>query len=592
MTVFLRITAEDRFSSLRQSCAIVRDDEFDSNVYMVSPKAFKSIPGASFAYWASDDEFGAFSRNAALESSGFTAKQGLATADDFRFLRLWWEVPNNVDWQNFAKGGTYSLYYSDVHLVVNWKDNGKELSKFSGSVIRNPQFYFSPGLTWPLRTQSGLGMRLLPAGCIFGHKGPAIFSDSDCERDLLALLSVTTSSLYSNLIELHMAFGSYEVGAIQRNPLPELSDSDTDHLADLASAAWILKRKLDFDSEVSHAYIMPAVFIEKLLKESKEAIGEELVNIRSDIDAVVARLYGMKAPDGIGVISSAVGGFDDEAESEVKRSDHDLLSWCIGVVFGRLDCQLAIGEREVPSVPEPFSALPAKSLGMLPDGVEPFHICEGILVDDPGHSHDLSQLIESVLKRVDLPAPDEMRSWLRKDFFKEHLKQYSKSRRKAPIYWPLATATGSYTLWVYYPDLDDQTLYTAINDFLEPKLKLIGDSLNSLRAKPCRSPAEERELENQEDLEQELIDMRDTILEIAPAYKPNHDDGVQITAAPLWPLFRHRPWQKVLKDTWEKLEAGEYDWAHLAYSYWPERVHEKCKTDKSLAIAHGLHGAG
>jgi hypothetical protein len=53
-------------------------------------------------------------------------------------------------------------------------------------------------------------------------------------------------------------------------------------------------------------------------------------------------------------------------------------------------------------------------------------------------------------------------------------------------------------------------------------------------------------------------------------------------------LFQHKPWQKILKETWGKLEKGDYDWAHLAYSYWPERVKEKCRTDKSLAIAHGL----
>ncbi len=63
---------------------------------------------------------------------------------------------------------------------------------------------------------------------------------------------------------------------------------------------------------------------------------------------------------------------------------------------------------------------------------------------------------------------------------------------------------------------------------------------------------------------------------------------MQISAAPLWPLFRHKPWQKVLKDTWAKLGKGDYDWSHLAMNYWPERVREKCKTDKSLAIAHGL----
>ena len=85
-----------------------------------------------------------------------------------------------------------------------------------------------------------------------------------------------------------------------------------------------------------------------------------------------------------------------------------------------------------------------------------------------------------------------------------------------------------------------------------------------------------------------MIDLCDALLHIAPTYRPNHDDGAQISTAPLWRLFRHAPWQKVLKDTWTKLEKGDYDWAHLAMAYWPERVREKCKTDKSLAIAHGL----
>ena len=46
------------------------------------------------------------------------------------------------------------------------------------------------------------------------------------------------------------------------------------------------------------------------------------------------------------------------------------------------------------------------------------------------------------------------------------------------------------------------------------------------------------------------------VLKIAPAWQPNHDDGVQITAAKLWLLFRHKPWQKILKETWAKLEKG------------------------------------
>ena len=182
-----------------------------------------------------------------------------------------------------------------------------------------------------------------------------------------------------------------------------------------------------------------------------------------------------------------------------------------------------------------------------------------------------------------------MRRWLQRDFFPLHLKQYSKSRRKAPIYWPLSTSSGSYTLWLYYPSLTRQTLYTAVNDFVEPKLKQVSRDTAALRDKgTVRSRDDEKAFEALQTLELELIELRDTLLQIAPNYRPNHDDGVQITAAPLWQLFRHKPWQKILKDTWTKLEKGDYDWAHLAMAYWPDRVREKCKTDKSLAIAHDL----
>jgi hypothetical protein len=91
------------------------------------------------------------------------------------------------------------------------------------------------------------------------------------------------------------------------------------------------------------------------------------------------------------------------------------------------------------------------------------------------------------------------------------------------------------------------------------------------------------------DFHQELIDFRDELLRIAKlTYKPNLNDGVLITAAPLWRLFRLKSWQKDLKACWKKLEAGDYDWAHLAYSICPERVRETCKKDRSIAIAHGL----
>jgi hypothetical protein len=279
---------------------------------------------------------------------------------------------------------------------------------------------------------------------------------------------------------------------------------------------------------------------------------------------------------------------DDEDTTGMIEKNDAVLSWGVGVAFGRFDIRLAVGERSFPTEPEPFDPLPIKSPGMVPDGEPPCHQSTGILVDDTGHPQDLPHLVEAVLERVGRSSTEALRGWLRREFFASHLKQYSKSRRKAPIYWPLSTTSGRYTLWLYYPALTDQTLFTAANDFVEPKLEQTTRTLLALRTKPGRSRQEERELEELETFEQELKDLRAELLRLAPGWKPNHDDGVQITAAPLWPLFRHAPWQRLLRETWEKLEAGEYDWAHLAMTYWPDRVQEKCRTDRSLAIAHDL----
>ncbi|MDC0322997.1 hypothetical protein OAL33_00270, partial [Akkermansiaceae bacterium] len=103
----------------------------------------------------------------------------------------------------------------------------------------------------------------------------------------------------------------------------------------------------------------------------------------------------------------------------------------------------------------------------------------------------------------------------------------------------------------------------------------------------ARTKAEDKEYEQTATLIGELATFRAELERLAKIWKPNLNDGVQITAAPLWTLFRLKPWQKKLKDTWQKLEAGDYDWAHQAHTLWPERVIPKCATDRSLAIAHG-----
>lgn len=619
MTIFLRLLASsEKEQELASVVRAVRAGGLDARVYVRDTSVFSMVPSSPFSYWEAQCFLEAFGQTPPFESNGRRIFKGAATSDNFRFVRTSWECSADQRlWFPYAKGGGYSPVYSDVPLLVNWANNAAEmeaevLKKYpylngdADWVLHRESYYLQPGITWPARTTSQLGMRAMPAGAVFGHKGPAAFLEEHNDDDLLSLLSVCISAPFLRLIGLQLAAGdaaarSYEIGTVQRTPIPDISTDSKHLLAVLGREYWRLKRTLDTIEETSHAFALPGALRARLGDYDPPAIEAELARIQSEIDAIAFDLYGFSEADRTTVQGSHVeanqgdveASRDEESEDDDSATPIDqtagLLSWAVGVAFGRFDWRLATGERATPAEPEPFEPLPAKSPGMLPDGTAPFHAYAGILVDDRGHPHDLARLIEEILVRLEVPVPEDVRRWLQRDFFAFHLQRYSKSRRKAPIYWPLSTTSGSYTLWVYYPSLTSQTLYTAINDFVEPKLKQVGGDVTVLRNMgSARTRDDEKQFEALQAFELELIELRDTLLKLAPTYNPNHDDGVQISAAPLWPLFRHKPWQKVLKDTWANLEKGDYDWAHLAMNYWPDRVREKCKTDKSLAIAHGL----
>ncbi|RLB13284.1 MAG: hypothetical protein DRG35_07205, partial [Deltaproteobacteria bacterium] len=145
---------------------------------------------------------------------------------------------------------------------------------------------------------------------------------------------------------------------------------------------------------------------------------------------------------------------------------------------------------------------------------------------------------------------------------------------------------------LYYHRLNKDILFKALLNYVEPKIRLEEDRLNTLRArkeKAGRSGREakqiEKEIDRQEQFVSELRDFADKLRRVADLHlEPDLNDGVILNIAPLWELV---PWKEA-KKYWEALQEGKYDWSHIAYQLWPERVREVCKKDRSIAIAHGL----
>ena len=181
--------------------------------------------------------------------------------------------------------------------------------------------------------------------------------------------------------------------------------------------------------------------------------------------------------------------------------------------------------------------------------------------------------------------------WYRHRFFGAHVSAYSKSRRKAPIYWQLATSSAAYSVWLSYHCLTKDSLYKVLNDFLGPKLQHEMRKLAGMTHVAGGNPSarQREEIAEQDTFVNELRVFHEEVARIAPLWAPNLNDGVIINYSPLWRLVpQHRTWQKECRRRWDTLAAGKYDWAHLAMHLWPERVVPKCADVLSLAIAHGL----
>ena len=189
--IFLRlIKDDDKDIEIFNTIKSIKTGLQHPNVFFVEIKEFEKVPGSPFSYWVDEQIRNLFVNLPSFENDARKARAGLSTTDDFRFLRAWWEtkssrlIRGNIDtdqktyieqtfqgncWIPFAKGGEYSPFYSDIHLVVNWERNGEFIKEWVlnnpndpittswSRYVRSPDSYFHPGLTWSART-NGLSL--------------------------------------------------------------------------------------------------------------------------------------------------------------------------------------------------------------------------------------------------------------------------------------------------------------------------------------------------------------------------------------------------------------------------------------------------
>jgi hypothetical protein len=214
-------------------------------------------------------------------------KQGLATSDNKRFVRFWWDtLPEELGkrWHPYIKGAGTERWLSSCQTVLDWGGDGQAIKAAveinypylkgrTAWVVKNEQYYFRPGLTFSFVSTGNFAVRRMPAGCIFDVGGSALFCDEDHAMLLLAYLNSSFAAVCAQL--LNPTF-NFQVGDIKEIPFPEFSVAQQDEMLNLSIEACKLKEYvLSFDE--SNLFVKTAAQIkEALLSDDIDRIWQEV----------------------------------------------------------------------------------------------------------------------------------------------------------------------------------------------------------------------------------------------------------------------------------------------------------------------------
>ncbi|WP_338959619.1 BREX-1 system adenine-specific DNA-methyltransferase PglX [Fusobacterium vincentii] len=211
--------------------AELKEQEFlnNANYFQAKQKDFEKIPGSPIAYWVSDKIREIFEKNQKLGDIGKSI-QGMSSADNNRFLRLWNEVnyskigynmsnlqealESKKKWFPYNKGGEFRKWYGNQEYLVNWENNGYEIKNFKNAVVRNQSYYFRKSISWSLITSTSSSFRYYPNGFIFDAAGSSYFLNENIFSTLGYLNSIFALSI-SNILNPTLNLSS---GIIEKFP--------------------------------------------------------------------------------------------------------------------------------------------------------------------------------------------------------------------------------------------------------------------------------------------------------------------------------------------------------------------------------------
>ncbi len=454
---------------------------------------FAAIPGTPIAYWLPEPVRRAFSMGKLVKDVA-EPRVGMATGDNARWIRQWWEVSlsrvgrstSRTDaaqsgrrWFPYATSGSPTRWFGNVSAVVDWCDDGYDLqnTKHESGRIRAHNFnldqIFRAGLVWNVVTSGISSFRYVDDGYLFDASAGLCHSNHDMY--LLALMNSSSAVFILNAINPTFNLPPGSLGAL---PFPE--DPEPEKVEALATRAVQLARTRWNSAETSWEYEWSFDVASQRLADAVEkraallrAADEDLAGVESVVHAHFAEAFSLDV-ESLPVAANDV----PVAPTLVSALVEQIVSFAVGCMFGRYSLDkpgLILADQDatlqdyLDKVPPPTFMPDADNVLPIVDGdwfeddiVARFRQFVRVAFGDQHFEENLRFVTGSL-------GVKDLRDYFVKSFYKDHVQRY----KKRPIYWLFSSPKGSFNALIYMHRYTPSTVSTVLNEYLrEFKAKL------------------------------------------------------------------------------------------------------------------------
>lgn len=488
------------------------------NRYEAKQEDFEKVTGSPIAYWVTDNVHKVFNKGIRLKEFGDT-RQGMATSDNNRFLRSWFEV--NIDssgfnfenainasesvykWFPYNKGGEAKKWYGNLEFLINYENDGYEVKEYASKLyktysrtIKSIDRYFERCISWSKVSSSGLSLRYFPNGFAFDVAGCSIFENNN---ELFYLMALLNTKLQDPLVSSVSPTINFEAGQLanvpiifpEQNSIKQQIETITQQNIDISKEEWdsretswdfaqneilrilndeflILNEKMPTLETVYKKYCEYWKDKFFILHQNEEELNRLFIDIYELQDELTAEV---ELKD-ITILKNETKIVDDELVFQADEIMKQFISYGVGVMFGRysLDHKGLHVANMHESLEDANSKFNIKNSTFEADDDNVIPVLEDDYFKDDIASRFV-QFVKATFGEKDLSVNirfiesslgTTLRKYFVKGFYEDHIKRY----KKRPIYWMVASPKKGFMSLIYMHRYKSDVFATVQNSYL------------------------------------------------------------------------------------------------------------------------------